>query len=152
VSRPFRFEPLLEVARQREEQHLRTLAALIDAQETASAYLAHLLAIREAQLDAISTTTADGRLDPARYAESVAYLDRLGDEIATQREVLAAATSEVEQARAVLVSALQERRSLEILEEHDAADAAQEAGRQEDARTDDLNTQRYIRRAQEGVR
>ena len=146
----FRFESLLDLARQREEQRMREVAALIARQQAAQDRLDGLAALREELTAGLAANAVTGVMDPARYGETVAYIDHLGTAMAEQAQVVQAAAAEVETARQALVDALQERRSLEILEERDAADAALAASRREDGRVDDLDTQRFARRGQGG--
>ncbi|MDP2326730.1 MAG: flagellar export protein FliJ [Dehalococcoidia bacterium] len=146
AAKRFRFEPLLDVARQREEQQMREVAALLVVQQAAQDRLDGLTALHEEMTAVLCGQDTNGPLDLPRYGEAVAYLDHLRVLIEEQRVTLAEAEAQVEQARDVLVGILQEKRSLEILEERDIADAAQMESRREDGRVDDLNTQRFGRR------
>lgn len=141
----FRFEPLLDIARQREEQQMRVLAEAIAAQEAEQRRLDGLVALHEELTSGLCARKTTGTLDAARHAETVAYLEHLDGRIASQREAVDARAEVVDAARAALTAALQEKRSLELLEERDAAEAAQAESRREDRRVDDLNTQRYRR-------
>lgn len=147
ATKRFRFEPLLDVARQREEQQMREVAAQIVVQQAAQDRLDGLITLREEMTAVLCGHDTSGPLDLPRYGEAVAYIDHLGVLIEEQRVTLAEAEAQAEQARTVLVGILQEKRSLEILEERDIADAAQAESRREDSRVDDLNTQRFGRRA-----
>ena len=146
----FRFESLLDLARQQEEQRMREVAALIARQQAAQDRLDGLAALREELTEGLAGNAVAGVMDPARYGETVAYIEHLGLAMQEQAQVVAEAAAEVEAARQALVEALQERRSLELLEERDAAEAALAASRREDGRIDDLNTQRFARRGQGG--
>jgi len=143
-ARPFRFEPLLNLAEQREEQQTLALASVAAEERAASEALAALEAERERAYARFASSAAP--VDASEYLATIAYADRLSREIEAQREVLAAAAVRVAEARGALMEVVRERRSFEHLRDQDEAAALQEEERREASTVDDLNMTRHARR------
>lgn len=144
----FRFQPLLDLAEQREEQQMLALAAVAQAEASAQAALDVLRGEREQQLAALEAD--GGAVDPAARQAAIAYVEHLDQRIAEQAAVVAETQRRVDVERSVLVEIVQERRSFDRLRERDAAQAAEEAGRLEANVVDELTMARHARRVQGG--
>ncbi len=142
-ARPFRFEPLLNWAEQREEQQMLALASVLMEEQQALAVLDALAAEREAEL---ARMASGGSVDPEQRQLAEAFLQRLGQQIDAQRGVLEEVRGRVDQARAALIDLEQEKQSLERLREHDEQDALERQNRREAGMVDDLNMTRHARR------
>lgn len=142
-DRPFRFEPLLNLAEQREEQQTLVLATVMAEEQAARATLVALEAEREQAYAQFARP--DGPIDAEQYLAAIAYAERLGREMEAQREVIADAAQRVAEARDALMEVVRERRSFEHLKDQDEAAAAQEEGRREASAQDDLNMTRHAR-------
>lgn len=142
-SKPFRFEPLLNWAEQREEQQMLVLASVLFEEQAAQSRLDAMADEREAELAAMASAE---RLDPEHRQLAEAYLLRLAEQIEQQRGVLEEARARVAAARAALAELEQEKQSLERLREKDEAQAHEEQSRREANVVDDLNMTRHVRR------
>jgi len=146
-AKPFRFEPLLNWAEQRQEQQMLVLATVLLEEQTAISTLDALADEREAALAQLSTLT---RFDPEQRQAAEAYLQRMAQRIEAQRGVLEEVRGRVDVARAALIDREQEKQSLERIRENDEAQALDAANRREASTVDDLNMTRHVRRAQGG--
>ncbi len=145
TARPFRFEPLLNLAEQREEQQTLALAAVTAEERAARDALAALE--RERERAYAQFAASDGPLDAEQHLAVVAYAGRLTREIEEQQAVLAEVGERVARERDALMEVVRERRSFEHLRDQDEAVAAQEEGRREASAVDDLNMARHARGA-----
>ncbi|MGE3962141.1 MAG: flagellar export protein FliJ [Dehalococcoidia bacterium] len=143
-ARPFRFEPLLHWAEQREEQQMLVLATALAEEQEALGVLEALAAEREREL---ARMTAEARVDPEQRQVAEAYLLRLADRIDAQRGALEEVRGRVEAARGALIELEQEKQSLERLRENDEQQALEAQNRREASVVDDLNMTRHTRRA-----
>lgn len=148
---PFRFETLLDFARQREEQQTLELAAYSSDERRLRETVASLQEQQEQQTRALAEQASAGLFDPDEYRSARAYLDRILEEIEQQSAALDEASQRVVESRDRLLEVLKEKRSLERLRERDDAAAAVEESRREAGRADDQNTARYARRAGKGA-
>lgn len=143
MAQPFRFEPLLDWAGQREEQETRALAAV--AREEQAARDALVVLEREREHEWAQFAGRNAPFDTEAYRVAVAYVQLLTERIEAQQAVLADAQARMAAARDVLLETMKEKQSFEHLRDRDAADAAREEGRREASRQDDLNMTRHVR-------
>lgn len=146
-GKPFRFEPLLDWAEQREDQQMLVLAAVLLEEQTAISTLDALADEREIALAQMSTLT---RFDPEQRQAAEVYLQRMAQQIEAQRGVLEEVRGRVDVARSALIDLEREKQSLERLRDNDEAQALDEANRREASTVDDLNMTRHVRRTQGG--
>lgn len=142
-ARPFRFEPLLNLAEQREEQQTLVLAAVAGEERAARTVLAALETERERAYARFAASNSP--VDAGEVLATIAYADRLTREIAEQQAVLEAVLARVTEARDVLMEAVRERRSFEHLRDQDEAIATEREDRREASAVDDLNMTRHAR-------
>lgn len=142
-NHPFRFQPLLNWAEQREEQQMVVLATALQAEQAALATLEALVRHRDEQLALASEVT---RVDPQERQASETYLLHVTAQIEAQRGVVQEARGEVDLARAGLIDIEQEKQSFERLREQDEQQVAEALGRREASAVDDLNMTRHARR------
>lgn len=142
-TQPFRFQPLLNWAEQREEQQMLVLANALHEEQSAVATLDALVRQREGELAVASEAT---HVDPYQRLAAEAYLLRLESQIEAQRGVVMEARGRVDLARVALIDLEQEKQSLERLREQDEQRALEEQNRREASVTDDLNMTRHVRR------
>lgn len=142
--KPFRFESLLELAEQREDEQTQVLSAL-SAQERAAREALHLLEVEREQAFA-QFADPTGRIDADQYRAALAYAELLTERIASQGVVVDEAVRQVAEARNALLEVVKERRSFEHLRDQDEATATELADRREASQVDDLNMARHNRR------
>jgi flagellar export protein FliJ len=147
----FRFQRLLDhkgrVVQEREQALARQQQELMRLQHR----LRTLEGERELLMSHMQATLL-GRLRPDQVDQSYRYLGSLGSRIDDQKEQVRLCLAAVEERRQALAAALQERSTLEKIEENDRAAFMQELNRQEAAALDDLNIARFRRLQQQGRR
>lgn len=142
--KPFRFEPLLDLAEQREDEQTQVLSALSARERAAREELRLLEVEREQAFDQFASPT--GPIDAEQYRAALAYAELLTERIAAQEAVIDEAVRAVSEARNALLEVVKERRSFEHLRDQDEAAAAEVADRREASQVDDLNMARHNRR------
>jgi flagellar FliJ protein len=143
AAKGFRLGQVLEHKRRLEEQRQLELQQLVAAQEQAARELQELHACLDAQLTTVSDREHNGSVDAAELEVASRYAAHLEQRIQEQGALLDERSAEVAAGRTALVQALQERRSLELLQERQDAAARIEASRREERAVDELNTARF---------
>jgi flagellar FliJ protein len=150
MTQPFRLGQVLDHARMKEDAQAVQLSTL-DAECRRSRHALDQLREQEAaQLSALAEATRAGALDPAATEAARHYLARLEQAIAEQIAHVAAVEARVEESRQELLAIAREKRLLERLEERHDETVAADAARRENARTDELSTQRHLRQQRNG--
>ncbi len=139
----FRLGQVLEHKRRVEEQRQVELQRALTEQERLTLELQDLQHRLDAQIGDYSHRSRLGAVNAAELEAASRYAARLQSLINQQRALLDETRAEVIERRSDLMLALQERRSLEKLQERQAAAARIEEQRREERVVDDLNTARF---------
>lgn len=142
--KPFRFESLLDLAEQREDEQTQVLSTLSGRERAAREELRLLEIEREQAFEQFADPT--GPIDADQHRAALAYAELLTERIAAQEAVIEEAVREVAEARSALLEVVKERRSFEHLRDQDEAAATEIADRREANQVDDLNMARHNRR------
>jgi flagellar export protein FliJ len=145
MTKPFRFEPLLELVERREDEQTQVLASLSAEEHTAREQLRLLEVERERAFAQFATPS--GPIDADQYRSAIAYAELLTERITTQQTAVDEAVARVTAARDSLLEVVKERRSFEHLRDQDEAAAAEIEDRREASQVDDLNMGRHNRRS-----
>lgn len=139
----FRLGQVLEHKRRVEEQRQLELQQHLVEQERLAEALHEVQARLEEQIEDVSERARHGSVNAAELEAASRYVSRLQSQLAHQRDLFNAHTSEVTERREALMLALQERRALELLQERQEAAARVDENRREERAVDDLNTARF---------
>ena len=139
----FRLGQVLEHKRRIEEQRQLELQRVVAEQERLSAELRSLQHQLESQIANPSQGWQRAPVNAGKLEAASRYATRLQSLIDQQHALLDEATREVVERRSALMLALQERRSLELLQERQEAAARMEEQRREERVVDELNTARF---------
>jgi len=143
----FRLQPVLSYRESREETLETELARLQEALYKEQQLMLRLQAKEAEALDLFEQwQRADIRLDPTTLDLHHAYLDWLAARIAQQAAAVAVAQHRVEGKRQELVRAMQDKKALEKLKEHDYRRLLLSEKRSETKRTDEMSIVRFHRR------
>jgi flagellar FliJ protein len=152
ASRGFRLGQVLEHRRRIEEQKQLALRVLLAEEQAVRASLQELHARVEAHVSTVSSRAHGEVIDASAMDDAERYLEQMEALIELRRADLDAAAEQVAAARAELVTALQERRALEMLQARQEAEARREAALREAREVDDITSARYtIERIEKGA-
>lgn len=111
----FRLEPVVSLKRQKENQHKAALAQAKDELAKRERNLINLCAHKDECERALVEELLAGSVDISRKIIFYAYLERLTDEIAQQKERVSQAKKDVEVKRDLLLETSREKKTLEKL-------------------------------------
>lgn len=143
ATQGFRLGQVLELKRRLEDQKQLELRALLAEEQAVRAVIQHLRAQIDAHVTSMGDRARGGVVHASDLEDGVRYLDRLETLVEDRRADLADSAARVAVCRAELVTALQERRALEMLQARQEAEARREADRREAREVDDLVSARY---------
>lgn len=143
TAQGFRLGQVLEHKRRIEEQRQLELQRVVVQQERLGAELRELQARLEEQVADYSQRSRRGSVNTAELEAASRYAAQLQSLIDQQLALLEEITRDVAERRSALMLALQERRSLELLQERQEATARIEEQRREERVVDELNTARF---------
>lgn len=143
TAQGFRLGQVLEHKRRIEEQRQIELQRVVAEQEQLGVELRDLQRRLESQIADYSHRSRLGTVNTTELEAASRYVARLQSLIEQQHALLDAITTEVVERRSALMLALQERRSLELLQERQEAAARIEEQRREERVVDELNTARF---------
>lgn len=148
MSRPFRFQSLLDYRRQLEDEQSLALAEVAAEERRVREAMTALERQREEQTAALRTLVVGGVFDAEKYMQRAAFLDVVGRALDEQAAALEEAAMRVVERREALVEALTDRRVLERLRDRQAETAAIDDGRHEARDVDDMVMARHQRAKQ----
>ncbi|MCC6237042.1 MAG: flagellar export protein FliJ [Dehalococcoidia bacterium] len=143
TAQGFRLGQVLEHKRRIEEQRQLELQRVVAEQERLDIELRELQHRLDTQITDYSQRSGLNTVDAADLEAASRFAARLQSLIEQQYALIEAATAEVAERRSALMVALQERRSLELLQERQEAAARVEEQRREERVVDELNTARF---------
>ena len=143
AQRGFRLGQVLEHKRRLEEQQQLALRGLLAEEQALRASLQDLHSQIEAHVSRVGVKTRDELVDAPAMEDASRYLQQLEALVEQRRADLEESATRVAACRAELVSALQERRALEMLQARQEAEARREADRREAREVDDITSARY---------
>jgi flagellar FliJ protein len=147
----FRLGQVLELKRRVEDQKQLALRTLLAEEQALQAMLQRLHAQIEGHVASMAAPKR-GAVDAAELEDGTLYLEHL-EALAEQRRAdLEERAQRVAACRAELVTALQERRALEMLQARQDAEARQEAARLEARAVDDIVSARYAHTRMDAAR
>ena len=121
--KPFRLQSVLEHRRRREDELQQRLANAIAARTEAESRLQLLIDEQRHQRDTLGAILAGGPIDAREVKERADRLDSFERSIDHQRDEVGRRAAFVEEERARLTTAVQERKALDLLlERHRAGD------------------------------
>ncbi|MQA00595.1 MAG: flagellar export protein FliJ [Dehalococcoidia bacterium] len=148
---PFRLQQVLDHKRREEEAKTLELASLAAEQRRLEDDLHRLREQEEQQLASLSAVGQTGAIDASRVDRALSYLDAIEASISKQLAHVAALESRVSASREALVGILKEKQLLERLREQHAGEAREAQQRRETDQSDEMASQRHIRRTREGA-
>lgn len=144
----FRFETLLRIRRQREDEHKRIVAARVREIQKTREQMAALDRQIQDELHAIRSGQQPGQIDMQQVVRHRHWLGRLHKAVLDGQARLRFLEARLVQERAALAEAAKQCRILEKLRERQELRHLQEQERLETRVTDDLATIRYVFDAQ----
>jgi flagellar protein FliJ len=143
ATKGFRLGQVLELKRRLEDEKQLELRALLAEEHAIRAAIQDLRQQIEVHVAAMGERARGGAVDAADLEAGVLFLERLEATVEERHADLEASAERVAACRAELVTALQERRALEMLQARQEAEARREADRREAREVDDLVAARY---------
>lgn len=143
AQRGFRLVQVLEHKRRLEDQKQLELRALLAEEQALRAALLDLHTQIEAHVSSMALRSHAAAVDAAELEGGELYLEHLEALVEQRRAELEESAQRVAACRAELVTALQERRALEMLQARQEAEARREADRREAREVDDIVSARY---------
>lgn len=140
----FRFQSVLDVRTEREEQCKRELGNLTRVRESQEQRLRNMTRERDV-CEEMARKQIHSGTSVAQAALHHAYLRRMGQEIEKQGAVLTNLSKRIEEKRRELIEAAKERRIMERLLERDQKDFMMRVEKSEQAFLDELSLNRYVR-------
>lgn len=144
AQRGFRLHQVLEHKRRIEDQKQLELRALLSEEDALRAAIEALHVRVASHVADMGERVKGGLVDPGDLESDERYLEQLEVRVEERRTELAETAVRVAASRAELVTALQERRALELLQERQEAEARREAGRRETREVDDIVSARFV--------
>lgn len=143
----FRLSQVLRLKRREEEQKQLELAALAGEERRLRGRLTSLRERGHAQQRAVTDLRRGGAIDPRELRSALAYLESLQAEVDSHAELVTSVEVRVLQSRDQLIAILKEKQSLETLRRKHEASVEREEALRESRAVDELNSQRFLRRA-----
>lgn len=140
----FRFETLLKIRRQREDQHKRIVADRLAQIAQVQQELEKLGQLTHEGLDSIRTVQQSGRIDMQQAMAQRGWVTHLHKATLDAQARMRGLEARLAQERAALAEAAKQRRILEKLKERQWSRHHLEAQRTETLAVDDLTTTRYV--------
>jgi len=141
----FRLEPVVSLKKQKENERKAALARAKDELAERQRKLINLCEHRDECEKALVNELLAGSVDISRKVIFYAYLERLADEIAQQREQVTDAKRDVEEKRNLLLESSREKKTLEKLRERMWERYLKETRRLEQAMLDEVGGQMHSR-------
>jgi flagellar protein FliJ len=143
ATRGFRLGQVLDLKRRLEDQKQLELRALLAEEQALRAVIQHLRAQIDTHVTSMGARSRSGVVHASDLEDGERYLERLETLVQQRRADLEDSAARVSACRADLVTALQERRALELLQARQEAEARRETDRREAREVDDLVSARY---------
>ena len=140
----FRFETMLKIRQQREDQHKRIVAERLAQIGLVQQDLARLEELTSQGLHSIRTVQQAGRIDVQQTMAQRAWITHLHKSALDAEARLRGLEARLAQERAALAEAAKQRRILEKLKERQTERHRMEEQRAETSAADDLTTTRYV--------
>lgn len=140
----FRFETMLKIRRQREDQHKRIVADRLRQITTVRAELRQLDQLIHEENDALRSGQAVGRIDLQQTVRRRQWVMHLHKATLDAEARLRGLEAQLAQERAALAEAAKQRRIIEKLRERQFERHQAEQQRSETVAADDLTTVRYV--------
>jgi flagellar FliJ protein len=147
----FRFETMLKIRRQREDEHKRIVASRIREINRVRDQMASLDRQIRDELAAIRAGQSPGTIDMQQVIRHRHWLGRLHKGVLDSQARLRFLEAHLAQERAALAEAAKDRRVLEKLKERQCERHRKEQDRLETRSADDLTTVRYVFNAAQSV-
>ena len=142
----FRLEPILVLRKNQEDQLHRQLSERQRELDRDVAVLEEMRNEIARQELTMGTASRPGALDLDGMLRATGYVSALKERAVAQEKEIERRARIVEDARAALIAATTDRKSLERLKENQSLAFEQEIGRKEQRGTEEMATTRYLRR------
>jgi flagellar protein FliJ len=140
----FRFETMLKIRRQREDQHKRVVAERLGEIRQVQQELERVERLTNEGLDTIRAVQQFGRIDMQQAMAQRGWVTHLHKTALNAEAQLRGLEARLAQERAALAEAAKQRRIIEKLKERQLSRHRIEEQRIETLMTDDLTTTRYV--------
>lgn len=143
AQRGFRLSQVLQHKRRLEDQKQLELRVLLAEEHGLRAAVQDLRSQIETHVSGLAGEVRSKLVDAAELESAARYLEQLGTLLEQRRMEIEESAVRVAACRAQLVTALQERRALEMLQVRQEAEVRREADRREAREMDDLVSARH---------
>ncbi len=140
----FRFETMLKIRRQREDEQKRVVAERLGQIATVEQELAQLDGLTNRGMDSIRTVQQAGRIDLQQAMAQRGWVAHLHKAALDAQSRLRGLEARLAQERSLLAEAAKQRRILEMLRERQLERHRMEQQRVETQMADDLTTTRHV--------